>query len=132
MLIQQIIIINKLIHPPKMTQSQLIVLVALLDLIVHSLIALPPNLGLEIKIHNLVLLGLPLAVGIAIVHNLAAPGVLDLDRRVGERPVRGPLEPVARTLFDGERLGAANVSVAVDAFFHGEIEDVAFGDGIAG
>lgn len=95
MLIQQIIIIKELFQSSMMTQSQLIVLIALLNLIVHSLVALPPNLGLEIKIHNLVLLRLPLAIRIAVVHNLATPGVFDLHCCMGERPVCRPLEPVA-------------------------------------
>lgn len=95
MLRQQINIIINLFQSSKIAQSQLIILIALLDLIIHSLIALPPNLGLEIKIHNLVLLRLPLAVGIPIVHNLATSGVFNLDCCVGECPVRRPLEPVA-------------------------------------
>lgn len=117
---------------PYRNLSQLIIMIALRNLVIHSLVPLPPNLGLEVQIHQLILFGLPLAVGIPVVHHLAASRILDLDRRVGEGALGGPLELVTPALLDGEGLGAAHVAVAVDALFDGKVEDAALGDGVAG
>jgi hypothetical protein len=47
-------------------------------------------------------------------------------------PLSAPFDVIASAFSDEERLGAALVGVVVDAFFDGEVEDFAFGDGLAG
>lgn len=114
------------------TTLQLIALLAARDLVVDRVVARLPDLGLEVEVDELVLLGLPLAVGVAVVDHLAGAGVADLDRRVREGAVGGPGQLVAAVGLDGEGLGAADVAVAVDALFDGVVEDGALGDGVAG
>lgn len=111
---------------------QLIALLAARHLVVDRVIARLPDLGLEVEVDELVLLGLPLAVGVAVVDHLAGAGVADLDRRVGEGAVGGPGQLVAAVGLDAKGLGAADVAVAVDALFDGVVEDGALGDGVAG
>lgn len=111
---------------------QLIILPALRHLIVDRVIARLPNLGLKVNVDELVLLGLPVTVGVAVVDNLAGAGVAHLDGGVGEGAVGGPGNVVARPFGDGEGLGAADVAFGVDALFDGVVEDLALGDGVAG
>jgi hypothetical protein len=110
---------------------QVLTLLALLDLVLDSVIASLPDLGLEVKVNELVLLGLPFAVGVAVVYHLTAAGVTDLDSGVGKGTVGCPLELVAAIGLNGEGLGASNVAIAVDALLDGVIEDLAAGDRLA-
>ncbi len=101
------------------------------DLVVDRVVARLPDLGLEVEVDELVLLGVPVAVGVAVVDHLAGAGVAHLDGGVRERAVGRPGEAVAALLGDGEGLGAADVAVGVDALFDGVVEDGALGDGVA-
>lgn len=101
------------------------------DLVFDSVVARLPNLGLEVKVDELVLLGGPLAISVAVVDHLAAAGIADLDGGVGEGAVGGPRELVAAALVDEEGLAAADVAVAVDALLYGVVHDLALGDGVA-
>lgn len=105
--------------------------VALGDLVRDGVVARLPDLGLEVEVDKLVLLGLPLAVGVAVVDHLGGSGVADLDRGVRERAVGRPLEVVARALGDEEGLGAADVAVGVEALLHSVVHDFALGDRVA-
>jgi hypothetical protein len=58
-------------------------------------------------------------------HHLPTPSILNLNRRMTNRPLSTPLNIIARTLSDEEGLRAALVGVVVDAFFDGEVEDFA-------
>lgn len=109
-----------------------LILLALGDLVLDGVVAGVPDLGLEVEVDELVLLGPPVAVGVAVVDHLAGAGVADLDGGVGEGAVGGPGELVAAVRGDGEGLGAADVAVGVEALFDGVIEDLALGDGVAG
>lgn len=105
--------------------------VALGDLVRDGVVACLPHLGLEVEVHELVLLGLPLAVGVAVVDNLGGSGVAHLDGSVRERAVRRPLEVVARALGHEERLGAADVALGVETLLDGVVHDLTLGDGVA-
>jgi len=94
----------------------------------NSVIASLPDLGLEVEVDELVLLGLPLAVAVTVEDQLAAAGIPDLDGGVGNGALGVPLDVVAGLLDDGEGLGAALVAVAVKALLDGVVEDGALGD----
>lgn len=106
-------------------------LVTLGDGVRDSIVARLPDLGLEVHVDELVLLGLPLAVGVAVVDNLSRAGIADLDRGVGEGAVGCPLDVVAGALRDEERLGAADVALGVEALFDCVVHDLALGDRVA-
>lgn len=114
-----------------LTTSLQLLVIARLDLVLDGIIARLRHLGLKVHVDELALLGRPLAIRVAVVDNLAAAGVADLDRRVGQRAVGRPLDVVAFALADEEGLGAADVALAVEAFLDGVVEDLAFGDGVA-
>jgi hypothetical protein len=112
---------------PSHRYSQILALLALLDLVLNRVIASLPDLGLEIEVNELVLLRFPLAISVAVVHQLAAAGVANFDSGVGKGAISRPLKLVAAILLDGEWLGATNVAVAVDALLYGVVEDLALG-----
>lgn len=116
-------------------------LLAGLDSVVNCVVSLLPYLGLEVKVDkllaisvatnrrrhlmtHLVLLGSPLAVGIAVVDNLVAASITDFDGGVGKSAVRVPLDVVAGRLRDGEGEGATLVAVSVETLLDGEVKHV--------
>lgn len=96
----------------------------------HSRVPCGRDLGFEVEVDELPLLSLPIPISVAIEHQLPGAGVPHLGRRVRQGPLGAPLQLVARGLGDEERLRAPRVAVAVEALLHGEVEDVAFGDGV--
>jgi len=128
-------------------------LFASLNRILNSIIPRLPNLRLEVQIHQLSLIRSPLPIRIPIInlysthhqpllspyqpvspppqkrerrtYHLSTPSIPNLNRRMTNRTLSAPLDVIASTLSNEERLRAALVGVAVDAFFDGEIEDFA-------
>jgi hypothetical protein len=82
-----------------------------------------PNLGLKIQIHQLPLLGIPLAIGISIKHQLVGAGIAHFDGGMRQRALGGPLDLVACRLCDEEGLAAALVAVVVEAGLDCKVED---------
>lgn len=104
---------------------------ALLDLVLNSVIASLPDLGLEVKIDELALLGSPIAVGIAVVDNLVASSVADFNSGVGESSLSRPRDGIAASLGDEERLRAADIAITVETFLDGVVEDLALGNTVS-
>jgi hypothetical protein len=77
---------------------------------------------------HLALLRSPLSVRVSVIDNLIASGIPDLERGVRECSLGRPAKLVAGRLGDQERLGAALVSIVVDAVLDGIVEDRALGD----
>lgn len=119
------------VYIPADLQAILVLALTLRHLVSDGVVARLPDLGLEVKVDKLVLLGLPLAIGVAVVNNLAAAGVADLNSSVGEGAVSRPLKVVAAALGNEERLGAADVALLVEALLNGVVHDFALGDGLA-
>ena len=105
-------------------------LLASLHLVLHSLVSLPCDLRLEVNVDKLALLWRPLAIGIAVVDQLAASCISDFSSGVRERTLGGPLNVVACGFGDDEWLAAAGVAIAVDAFFDRVVEAGALGDSV--
>ena len=72
---------------------------------------------------HLALLRSPLAVGVPVKDNLVRAGVPDFGGGVRQSTVSGPFDLVTSRLLHEERLGAAGVSVVVDALFDVVVED---------
>ena len=117
-------------------------LLASSNLILDGIVASLPDLWLEILVHKLYsssviirvsinrnrdsylsFLRGPLPIRIPVVHQLIASRVTDLDGGVRNRTLGVPLNVIAGGFGDEEGLGAALVTVFVDAFLDGEVED---------
>ena len=72
---------------------------------------------------HLALLGRPLAVGISVIHDLAAPSVPDFHSRVRKRALSTPFDLVALVFGDEEGFRAAHVLLSVEAFFYRVVQD---------
>jgi len=120
---------RRIIHSPLLSLAAH-GLLASLDGVVDRLVLLSRNLGLEVDVHQLALVGGPLAVRVPVEHNLVAAGISDLGGRMAQRAVGAPLDLVARRLGDEEGLGAALVAVVVKAFLDVVVEDRAVRDGL--
>lgn len=116
---------------PKSPFLQLLVLFAILYFVVDSLVPLSHNLGLEIEVHQLILLRLPLAIGVPVIHNLTTACIANLDGGMRKRAISRPLKLDAAIGLYRKRLGAPSISVLVDAFLYGKVEHAALDDGIA-
>lgn len=106
-----------------------IILVALLDRVGDGVVAGAGDLGLEVHVDELALLGGPVAVGVAVVDDFVGAGIADLGGGVGEGALGLPLDAVAGVLGDEEGRRAALIGVGVDALFHRKVEHLALGHG---
>lgn len=94
---------------------------------IHRVISLPRHLWFEIQIHQFSLLTLPLAIRIAIIHNLVAPRIAYFDRSVGEHAIGAPFDFVTGITRHEEGRRAASILVAVETAFDRVVEDVSGG-----
>ena len=65
-------------------------------------------------------------------HHLPTPSILNLNRGMANRTLSTPLNLIACTLSNEEGLRASLVRVVIDTLLDGEVEDLAFRDGLAG
>lgn len=103
----------------------------LLHLVFNGVVASLPDLGLEVEIDKLALLGSPITVGIAVVDDLVASGIADFNGGVGESSLSRPRDGIAASFGDEERLGAADVAITVETFLDGVVEDLALGNTVS-
>lgn len=68
-----------------------------------------------------------MAIGVSIVDQFAGASISHLSGRVGQYSLSAPFDVVASGFRDKKRLATPGVSVVIDAFFYGVIEDAAFG-----
>jgi hypothetical protein len=108
-----------------------------LNIVLDCLVALSPDLRLEIEVNqlragqhfnphrsdetHLPLLRGPLSICVPVINYLIRPGILNLDCCVREGSLGAPLDPVARSFRDQERLAAPLIAVPVNALLDGEV-----------
>lgn len=95
------------------------------DLVVDSIIARLPHLGLEVQINQFPLLRGPLSVCVPVVDHFVASSITDLDRGVGQCAFGAPFNIVAGRLANEERFGAALVAVAIEALLDSVVHNFA-------
>lgn len=94
-----------------------------LDSVSDRVVALTGELGHKVEVDELVLLGVPLAIRVAVVDEFSGSGVAHLGGSVRKFAFGLPLDVVACALGHEEGLSAPLVPVAVETLLDCKVED---------
>ena len=117
-----------------------------LNLVLDCLVALSPDLRLEVEVNqlragqhvnphrsdetHLSLLRGPLSICVPVINYLIRPGIPNLDGCVRQGSLRAPLESVASSFRHQERLAAPLIAVPVNALLDSEVQNLPRGDSL--